>query len=158
VSEKRSELTTQQRTLNAAGAEVVLSQAERAAVEAGCSMSIAVVDNAGYLLAFRRMDGALRLTVSIALKKAQSASLLNSRTSGFQRMLDGGMPSLLSITDVWPLQGGVPVVEDGVQVGAIGSSGGTGDEDELVSEAGAAALRTETASDLPPAAPAMTTD
>ena len=127
-------------TVNAAGAKAALAAAEKAAAEKGLPLSIAVVDNAGHLVAFHRVDGACVTTIEAALRKARTAAQLRMPSKVFEDLVHGGATSILSFEFLAPSQGGVPLVVDGVVVGGIGSSGGSGEEDESVASAGAAAL------------------
>lgn len=144
-------LTTHIRTLNASGAKAALAAAERAALERGLHLSISVVDNAGNLLAFTRLDGAPLGTIDGSFKKARTAALFGAPSKVFEDLLHGGTISLLAFDCVSPSQGGLPILLDGVCVGAVGGSGGSGVEDELAAQAGvdgfiAAAKRSEVAS------------
>jgi glc operon protein GlcG len=133
-------LTLEVRTLSAAGAKLALGAAEQAALEWRLKVSIAVVDNAGNLLAFQRTNGACVTSIEAATRKASTAAHLSAPTKVFEDLLHGGMTSLLAFEFISPSQGGVPIVLDGAVIGGIGSSGGTGEEDEAVAGAGAAAF------------------
>lgn len=130
-------LTTQVRTLNAAGAKVALAAAEAVARERGVPLSISVVDSAGNLLAFARMDGAAVTSIEASIRKARTAAQLRLPTRVFEDLLLAGNTSLLAFEFVAPSQGGVPVVLDGVVVGAVAASGGSRDDDEIAAQAGA---------------------
>lgn len=127
------------------GARAVVAAAEKRAQEIGVPMDIAVVDEGGYLLAFVRMDGAKLSSVQIAITKAVSAAIRRMATGP---MPPGAEPNVLlslglaigSQGQQTPIRGGVPLVVDGVVVGAIGVSNGTEDQDTDVAKAGAAAL------------------
>ena len=127
------------------GARAVLAAAERRAQEISVPMNIAVVDDGGYLLAFARMDRAKISSVQIAITKAESAAIRRAPTGP---AMQGDQPNVLlslglavaSHARQTPIRGGVPLVVDGVVVGAIGVSAGTEDQDTDVARAGAAAL------------------
>jgi len=127
------------------GARAVLAAAEHRAVEIGIPMDIAVVDDGGHLLAFSRMDGAKLGSVQIAITKAESSAIRRAPTGP---AMEGDKPNLLlslglavgSRAHQTPIRGGVPLVVDGVCVGAIGVSSGTEDQDVDVARAGAAVL------------------
>jgi glc operon protein GlcG len=133
-------LTKYVRTLTASGARIGLAAAERAALEKGLKVSIAVVDHAGNLLAFTRLDGAPLGTIEASCKKARTAALFAAPSKVFEDLLHGGATSLLAFDVVTPSQGGVPIVLEGVCVGAVGGSGGSGEEDEFVARAGVEGL------------------
>jgi len=133
-------LTIAVQSLSAAGAKVALAAAEAAAAQAKLRVSVAVVDAAGALIAFQRADGAPQTSIEAAIRKARTAAHLGAPTKLFEDLLHGGMTSLLAFEFISPSQGGVPLILGGVVVGGIGSSGASGDEDEMVANAGAAAL------------------
>ena len=133
-------LTVEVRTLSAAGAKVALAAAEAAAESAKLKASIAVVDAAGALVAFQRADGAAVTSIEAAIRKARTAAQLGAPTKVFEDLLHGGATSLLAFEFVSPSQGGVPLIVDGAVVGGIGGSGASGEEDEMIAKAGAAAL------------------
>jgi glc operon protein GlcG len=127
------------------GARAVLAAAERRAVEIGVPMNIAVTDDGGHLLAFMRMDGAKLSSAQIAIAKAECAAIRRLPTGP---AMSGEQPNVLlslglaiaSRAAQTPIRGGLPLIVDGVCVGAIGVSNGTEDQDVDVARAGAAAL------------------
>jgi glc operon protein GlcG len=140
MSRTEPALTRQVATLSAAGAMIALAAAEAAARDRGLKLSLSVVDPAGNLLAFVRLDGAPVSTIEASLGKARTAALLGTPSKAFEDMLHGGATVLLAFDSVTPCQGGVPIVLDGVVVGGVGGSGGSGEEDEFAAQAGAAAV------------------
>lgn len=119
-------------TLSLSGADALGAHAETQARRRGVKMCIAVVDAAGHLLSFRRMDGAGLVSIDVAIGKARTAALLKAPSRMFEEKIDGGAPSILSAPGLVPLRGGVPVMHAGAQLGAIGVSGAAGDIDEVV--------------------------
>lgn len=103
-------------------------------------MNVAVVDAGGNLVAFARMDGAQLASVSIAEHKARAAVTFRRETKLFENGMQSGLIYQLSLDGVIGSRGGIPLVEDGKMVGAIGASGGTGSQDEVSSKAGAALI------------------
>jgi uncharacterized protein GlcG (DUF336 family) len=103
------------------------------------SVSIAVVDDAGYALYLERLDGAGPVTAEVAMEKAVT-SARTRRPSKFWEDRIKERPSFLKFPGVLPLQGGVPVMYQNECVGAIGVSGVQSHEDEQIASAGAAAL------------------
>ena len=87
-------LTIEVQTLSAAGAKVALAAAEQAAAEKKLRVSIAIVDNAGNLVAFQRTDGACVTSIEAAMRKARTAVHLSAPTKVFEDLLHGGMTSL----------------------------------------------------------------
>ena len=103
-------------------------------------MNVAVVDSGGNLVAFKRMDGAQLASIAIAEHKARTAAKFRRETKVFE----GAMQSFAYIStldDVIASRGGIPLVEGGKLIGAIGCSGGTGSQDEAVCKVGAAGVK-----------------
>lgn len=125
-------------------AQSLLSAARTAAAELGIPMSVAVMDPAGHLLAFARMDGAPWVSADVAQGKAWTSAAYGTPSAG-QKDKMGPMPIFATaITTMThgrftPQTGAVPVYRDGTLLGAVGASGGTGDQDEQVSRTAAEA-------------------
>ena len=119
-------------TLSLRGADAIITQAEALAVQRGLQLCIAVVDSAGHLLCFRRMDGAGLVSIDVAIGKARTAAFLKAPSRLFEDKIDGGAPSILSVPGLVPLRGGMPIVHDGRPIGAIGVSGAAGEVDEEI--------------------------
>ena len=104
-------------------------------------MNVAVVDPGGHLVAFQRMDGAMLAAIQIAEHKARAAATFRRETKVFE---DGinlmHLNYLLAFDGVIASRGGIPLIEKGSIIGAIGVSGGTDSQDEIVSNAGAAVI------------------
>ena len=104
-------------------------------------MSVAVADSGGNLVAFQRMDGAMLASIQIAEHKARAAVTFRRATRVFE---DGvqlmHFNYLLAFDGIIASQGGIPLIDQGKIIGAIGCSGGTDSQDEVVSEAGAAVI------------------
>lgn len=101
----------------------------------------AVVDSGGQLVAMKRMDGAQLASIQIAEHKARAAATFRRETKVFEGGIQGGNTYLVTLDGVIGSRGGIPLVEGGRLVGAIGCSGGTGSQDEVGAKAGVAALR-----------------
>lgn len=106
------------------------------------AMAVAVVDSAGDLVYFERMDATQSGSVVVAIDKARSAARFKRPTKAFQDMLAAGGEGwrVLGLEGAVPVEGGVPIVIDGKIVGAIGVSGGTSPQDGQCARAGAAAM------------------
>jgi uncharacterized protein GlcG (DUF336 family) len=106
------------------------------------TMAIAIVDTAGELVYFERMDDTQVGSVDVAISKARSAARFKRPTKAFQDALAAGGEGLriLALNGAIPVDGGLPLVVGGRIVGAIGASGGTSAQDGQVAAAGAAAL------------------
>jgi glc operon protein GlcG len=107
------------------------------------SMAVAVVDSAGLLVYFEKMDGTQNGSVAVAQAKARSAALFKRPTKAFQDMLAAGGEGLrvLALEGAVPIDGGLPITVDGEVVGAIGLSGGTSAQDGQCAKAGVDSLR-----------------
>ena len=127
------------------GPNVTLEQARKAAAGAaaeakknGWPMAIAVVDTAGQLVYFEKLDGTQTASVAVSQDKAVSAAIYRRPTKVFQDGLAGGGAGLriLSLRGASAVEGGLPISMDGKIVGGIGVSGGTAEQDGQVAKAG----------------------
>jgi uncharacterized protein GlcG (DUF336 family) len=119
----------------------VIAAAERKATEIGQPMNIAVADAGGKLVAHVRMDGAWIGSIDISIKKAWTARAFDLATKDLAANSQSGDQffGIHASNDgrVMIFAGGVPLRESGKVVGAIGVSGGSGEQDQAVAEAGA---------------------
>ena len=118
----------------------IIARAQREAEKIGVAMTFAVVDSGGHLVALLRMDGASFLTVEIATGKAYTAVAFGAPSADLAKRFDGRGQFTASIAVVTHGRfmlgmGGLPIVADEQVVGAIGASGGTGEQDVAVVEA-----------------------
>src|SRR5215469_5088994 len=105
-------------------------------------MNVAVVDSGGNLVAFQRMDGAMLASIEIAEHKARAAATFRRETKVFENGIQvNSLNYLMTLDGVVASRGGIPLVEDGKLIGAIGCSGGTDSQDEVVCRAGAAVIK-----------------
>ena len=106
-------------------------------------MAIAIVDTAGLLIAFERMDNTQYGSVAVSQDKAASAALYRRPTKVFQDVLAAGGAGLrvLTLRGANAVEGGIPIVVDGKIVGAIGVSGGSAEQDGVVAKAGLDAMK-----------------
>jgi uncharacterized protein GlcG (DUF336 family) len=106
-------------------------------------MAVAVTDTAGSLVYFERMDNTQAGSINVAIGKARSAAQFKRPTKVFQDLVAKGseFTYLLGLEGASVVQGGIPIVQDGKIVGAIGVSGATGAQDVQSAEAGIAALK-----------------
>ena len=122
-------------------AQAAIQAAKAEAEKRGWPMNIAVVDSGANLVAMIRMDGAQLASIAICEHKARTAAKYRRPTRAFE---DGVQKSnfkyLLSLDDIVASRGGIPLIEGGKLIGAIGCSGGTGSQDEVVCTAGAATI------------------
>src|SRR5262250_997747 len=125
-------------------AKRMLQAGEAAAASIGIAYNIAVVDAGGHLVAFARQDGALIGSIDLAVGKAVTARIFDKPTSLLAELAQPGAP-LFGIQEtnsgrVVIFGGGVPVISDGIIVGAVGASAGTIEQDITVAEAAVAAF------------------
>ncbi len=124
-------------------ADAVIAAARSKAVEIGQPMNIAVVDDGGHLVAFVRMDGAIKASIDISTRKARTSVLMNAPTGALGELTQPG-------AELWGLEatagglvtfgGGVLLTDGEETVGAIGVSAGSVEQDVQVAEAGLAAF------------------
>ena len=127
--------------ISLARAQAVVHAAVTEATRRSWKMNVAVVDSGGNLVAFQRMDGAMLASIQIAEHKAKAAATFRRPTKVFE---DGinlmHLNYLLAFDGVIASRGGIPLIERGAIIGAIGTSGGADSQDEIVSNAGAAVI------------------
>ncbi|MEL7039109.1 MAG: heme-binding protein [Cyanobacteria bacterium J06592_8] len=120
----------------------VISAAEKKALEIGQPMNIAVVDGGGNLVAHVRMDGAWIGSIDISIKKAYTSRAFNLATKDLaEQSQSGGQFFGIHASNngkIMIFAGGIPLYREGQVVGGIGVSGGSGEQDHAVAEAGAA--------------------
>jgi glc operon protein GlcG len=119
-------------------AETILAACKDEALRNQWRVSIAVVDEGGFPLAFLRLDGANLQSAEIAHLKARTASVTRTPTKALEEMAKD-RPAMLAFPRT-PVQGGVPILHDGECLGAIGVSGAKSPEDEQVALAGLGAF------------------
>ena len=132
------------------GPSIVADQAKSVAAAAVAearknqwTMAIAIVDTAGDLVYFEKMDDTQVGSVQVAQAKARSAARFKRPTKAFQDALAAGGEGLriLALDGAIPVEGGIPLVVGGKIVGAIGASGGTSQQDGVVAQAAVNALK-----------------
>ena len=124
-----------------AQAKRLVAAAERAARGRSFHMAFAVVEPNGSLVLFERMDGTQYGSVVVAQEKARTAAAFRRPTRAFEDAVGGGRTAVVTLPGVVAVEGGVPIVERGRIVGAIGVSGGTSREDGEIAAAALAALK-----------------
>jgi len=112
-------------------AQAVIQAAIAEANKKGWPEDFAVVDPGGNLVVFARMDGAALASIAISEHKARTAARYRRPTRVFEDAVQKfGFNYLLTLDDIIASRGGIPLVEDGKIIGAVGCSGGTGSQDE----------------------------
>lgn len=128
-------------TLELSDIKRIAAAAEAEALQNNWAVTIAVVDDGGHLLWLQRLDGAAALSAHIAPAKAHTAALGRRESKGYEDVINGGRTSFLSAPAIsGMLEGGVPIMKEGVCLGAVGVSGVKSTEDAQIARAGIAAL------------------
>ncbi len=137
------------RSIDWRAAHAAVGAAVQAAQDMGACVNVAVVDASGLLAGFLRMPGAPLHSVDIAIDKAYTAVSFGLPTHQWAEALQSHSAAVRDGIVLRPrfvaFGGGLPIVEAGVRIGAIGVSGGSEAQDQAIAQAGLAALG------LPPA-------
>jgi glc operon protein GlcG len=122
-------------------AKKVVAAAAAEAQKNNWKMAFAVADPAGNLVYFEKMDNTQTASIKIAIVKARAAASFKRPTKTFADAVTGGNNTVLGLPGTVASEGGIPILIDGKIVGAIGASGGTGQQDGVASQAGLNALK-----------------
>jgi glc operon protein GlcG len=126
-------------TLDQAGAQAVLEAAEKSAQQRNAPSAVAVVDPAGDLLAFQRMDGVRPASADLAIGKARTAARLQRPTAEIEDNINRGRTAFIT-AGIAALRGGVPISVNGQVVGAVGVAGLSSETDTEIANTAAAVL------------------
>jgi glc operon protein GlcG len=131
-------------------AKKMVAACEAKAKQEGWKMNIAVVDDGANLVAFERMDGAYLGSVQVALHKATTSANFPFSTRQFGELAfgkegkPGAVPGIADFPGIVTFAGGLPIMTvNKVQIGGIGVSGGSADQDEQCAQAGLDAIKNE---------------
>jgi glc operon protein GlcG len=127
------------RILDQGGAQAVLQSAQESARQRHAPSAIAVVDSAGDLLAFQRMDGVRPASADLAIAKARTAARLQRPTAEIEDNINQGRTAFVTAR-IMALRGGMPVRVDGQVVGAVGVAGLSKETDTEIARTAATAL------------------
>ena len=124
-------------------ARKAIAAAEAEAKKIGVPMAIAVVDTAGQLVAFARMENTQTASTQIAQEKAMTSAMYRRTTKMLQDLVGKGGDNMryLSFPHMTPAEGGLPFAIDGKILGGLGVSGGTSEQDGVVAKAGLDAMK-----------------
>jgi uncharacterized protein GlcG (DUF336 family) len=130
-------------TITADQAKTVAAAAVAEARKNQWTMAIAIVDPAGDLVYFEKMDNTQVGSVDVAMAKARASARFKRPTRAFQDALAAGGEGwrILSLEGAVAVEGGLPLMAGGKIVGAIGASGGSAQQDGVTAAAGAATLK-----------------
>jgi glc operon protein GlcG len=126
-------------SLTAVDVEKAMEACKAKAQEHKWNVSIAILDDGGYLLAFHRMDGAPPISAEVAIGKARTSAMARRPSKFFEDRVKE-RPAFVTFPAGLLIQGAVPIMHKGECVGAVGVSGVQSFEDEQVAQAGANAL------------------
>jgi glc operon protein GlcG len=119
-------------------AKLVVAAAEAEAKKRNWKMNIAVVDTNGELVQFERMEGAQIASGSISVGKARTAARFRRESRAFYNAFESGHGYVATLDPTLVASpGGYPLIDGGKLIGAVGCSGGTGDQDALICKVGA---------------------
>ena len=121
--------------LTQSSAQVLIDAAHRHATDNGLKVSVAIVDQAGHLLAFARMDDVHLGTVEVACAKARTAALFKKNTADLADAVASGNHALLSLLGLVAVPGGMTLSSESFAIGAIGISGATPQQDADIAKA-----------------------
>ena len=144
VDATRGPTASQAAGLTLAAARRMIAAVESAAREMRVAMSVAVVDSGDQLVSFARMDGADLVGIGLARDKAFSALVNRMPTRDLAPLVQPGAEfygyDSLAAGRMLVFAGGMPLLRDGVLVGAIGVSGGSTEEDQRAADAAVTAF------------------
>ena len=119
-------------------AKQVMAAAEAEARKRNWKMNIAVVDTNGEPMMFERMEGAQIASGTVAIGKARTSVRFRRESRAFYNVMEAGHSYVGTLDPTLVASpGGFPLVEDGKLIGAVGCSGGTGDQDAATCKVGA---------------------
>ena len=121
-------------------AKQVAAKAMEVAHQNSYRVAVAIVDTAGHLVYFEKLDDTQTASVEVAIAKAKSASTFKRETKAFETALANGRTPILGLPGAVPIEGGIPLLENGKIIGAIGVSGVKSEQDGQVAKAGAQSL------------------
>jgi len=126
--------------INLAAAKKVAAAAATKAVEMKVNMVIAIVDTGGQLVYFERFDVVQWGSINVAIHKATASVQYKRATLALENAVKANV-TYLTLDGITAIEGGVPIIENGKIIGAIGCSGGSSVQDGQVAGAGAAVIK-----------------
>lgn len=130
------------KALTLEGAKKVVEAAAAEAKRSNAGGAIAVVDDGGHLILLERLDNTFPAAAIVATEKARTAATFRKDTRTFEDAIKNGRTSLVAVSAMTPLQGGVPIMVDGQVVGAVGVSGAANaQQDEDIAKVAAGAVK-----------------
>jgi glc operon protein GlcG len=127
--------------INLATAKNIALAAAKEAERVKINVVIAIVDAGGHLIYLERFDRAQFGSIDVAVHKARCSVAYKRPTKAFEDAVSSGKINLLTLDDICAVEGGLPIIQGGKIIGAIGVSGGTTQEDGQIATAGIRALK-----------------
>ena len=118
-------------------AKKVTAAAEAEAKKNNWPVVIAIVDPHGLLVMLQRIDNTQTGSVTVAIEKARTAAMFKRPSKALEDVIAGGRVTYLGLPGETPIEGGLPLMQGGKIIGAIGVSGMTSPQDGQVAKAGA---------------------
>jgi glc operon protein GlcG len=122
--------------LTLADAKQIAAAAEAEALKNKWAVTIAVLDDGGNLLFLQRLDDAPLGSIAVAQEKARTALLFKKPTKAIEEIVAGGRIVMLTLPGATPIEGGLPLLNKGQIIGAIGVSGVQSSQDAQIAGAG----------------------
>ena len=126
------------KTMTLAAAKKIAAAAEAEAVKNKWTVVIAILDDGANLVYLQKMDTTQIGSVDVAIAKAASAVKFKRPSKAFEEAVAGGRQAILKLPGAMPVEGGIPLMSDGIVIGAIGVSGVTSQQDGQIAAAGVA--------------------
>jgi glc operon protein GlcG len=114
----------------------ISAAAEAEARKNSWNVCIAILDDGGHLLHLVRMDGASPANARIAVEKGRTAAESRRSSGVWEERIKAGRTSMLGMPGITPVQGGLPIMAEGICLGGVGVSGVQSHEDEQIAKAG----------------------
>jgi glc operon protein GlcG len=141
IPDKMPNATPYGAPISLARAQAAIAAATAEAEKRGWALNVAVVDSGANLVAFARMDSAQLGSIPISEHKARASVKFRRPTKAFEEGVQkNDYKYQLTLDDIIASRGGIPLIEDGKLIGAIGCSGGAGSQDEAACLVGAATI------------------
>ncbi|MGB8322986.1 MAG: heme-binding protein [Candidatus Acidiferrum sp.] len=135
---------------NPYGAPISLEEAKKVAAPAlaearknNWTMAVAIVDTSGNLVYYEKMDNTQLGSAQISIAKARTAAIFKRPTKALQDAVAAGGAGnrILRLDNATPIEGGIPIIQDGKIIGAIGVSGDASEHDGQCAKAGADSIK-----------------
>jgi glc operon protein GlcG len=129
-------------SINLDDAKKAIAAGQAEARKNGWPVAIAILDTAGMLVAYEKMDNTQTASIQVAIDKGRSAAIYRRSTKVFEDLVAKGGNGLrvMNLRDASMVEGGLPIIVGGKVVGGIGVSGVASDQDGVVAKAGLGGL------------------